>query len=138
MHNGDYAYKGIVNKALTFAFVSATVSAHSVCISGNTAAMNLEAENGYDSDCLSIDEYIENDDFFTKSEYPKKRVISTLPLSAGSVNNRKKTLPSTEKEKKNTHCYTEAEILGLEKKRKYFAEIIDMHVLIIEGHSDGS
>ena len=100
--------------------------------------MSREAENGYDSDCLSIDEYIENDDFFSKSEFPKKRVMSTLPLLAGSINTRKKTLPSTEKAEKNTHRYTEAEILGLEKKRKYFEEVIDKHVLIIEGNSDGS
>ena len=100
--------------------------------------MSLEVENGYESDCLSIDEYIENEDFFSKSEFPKKRVVSTLPVTGGAVNNRKKKLSSTKEAEKKTHYFSEAEKLGLEKKRKYFEEVIDKHVLIIESYSDST
>lgn len=107
-------------------------------IPGSTTALNLEVENGYESDCLSIDEYIEDGDFFRESEFPKKRVVSALSAAANAFYTRKKTVRSTNKVKITPYRYSELEKVGLEMKRKYFAEVIDKHVLTIERYSGSS
>ena len=88
--------------------------------------------DGYESDCLSIDEYIDDDDFFKHSSFPRKRVISAmLPITGGQHHNRKHTIREATLPKE-TYQYSESDLEELERNRTYFREIIDEHLLIIE------
>ena len=92
-------------------------------------------DDGYESDCLSIDEYIENDDFFKTSIFPRKRVISVMPPMASHHHNRRGTFhdaSSSKDVKREVFQFSDLALEELARKKKYFEEVIDRHVLIIE------
>lgn len=86
-------------------------------------------DDGYDSDCLSVDEYI--DDFFGDINFMRKRVKSALPST--SAHHNKKQAP--EKSKRVPFEFTDEESLDLERIRRHFKEVIDRHVLIVEPYT---
>ena len=66
--------------------------------SGRARGMH-ELEDGYESDCFSVDEYIDDDDFFKNSTFPRKRVVSAMPSTTSGHQNRKRESRDTETKK---------------------------------------
>jgi hypothetical protein len=109
-----------------------------------------EAGDGYDSDSVSVDDYIEKD-FFSKENLTRKLVTSKYTIKSSAVKKSRhindKTLDSAvkrshrvndnvskDKNEKKDEGKTSKEIAydALEKNRIYFRETIDRHQLTVE------
>jgi hypothetical protein len=91
--------------------------------------LGSEFDDGYNSDCLSVNEYIDDAEFFENSEFIKKRVISVLPVlnADGQRKRHERGEP-----KRGEELLTKDDEKELERIRYYFREIIDRHELIFE------
>ena len=107
------------------------ISADISRLSADTHDTYSEHDDGYDTDCVSVDEYIDGDDLFWESTFLRKRVTSALPPSTSNRNKKMQASIAPTKER-NEFQFSDEEILELEKINKYFREVIDRHVLTIE------
>lgn len=91
-----------------------------------------EVDDGYESDCVSVDDYIE-EDFFSKKHLHRKMVTSKSTIQTSAVKKSRRVNNDKSNEKKKVEqSLTEVEFDELEIKTKYFKEIIDCHELTIE------
>lgn len=109
-----------------------------------------EVDDGYESDNVSVDDYIE-EDFFSKKHFNRNLVTSKATIKSSAIkkgrHTNKETLDSAVKRsrrdndnvlgddnEKKEKLKTPKEIAydALEKKRTFFKEIIDCHKLTIE------
>ena len=88
-----------------------------------------EFDDGYNSDCLSVNEYIDDAEFFENAEFIKKRVVSVIPALNAEGQRKHYGYGTTNREMK---LLTNEEEKELERIRYYFREIIDRHELIFE------
>lgn len=110
-------------------------------------------EEGYESDTLSVDEYLD-DKYLSSSSFPKGRVISAVPTQkAAKANARTKVSHVEQADCAKTDAFDEmggkaededvkkinkkrsapeGEEKSIQKARRYFEEVIDKHELVIE------
>ena len=86
-------------------------------------------DDGYNSDCLSVNEYIDDAEFFENAAFIKKRVISVIPALNAEGQRKRHGSATTNHEEKQ---FSKEEEKELERIRYYFREIIDRHELIFE------